>query len=225
MRAIAAAIAILLVTQTAVANEPNVTRLNLGETASRDLADDRYVATLQGQGEGADAAAAQAALNRQMREALAAVADVDGLEATTESYWVQAREREDETVVWIARQSLRLETADRELLLDHVSPLQALGLSTQLLGSRLSAAGHASVRDELTAEALTALRDRAMMVAATLGLRFDGFAEVSLDGMRPMPMPRAAMMEARADAPVMTEGSSTVSVTVSATALMGPAAP
>ena len=220
MRALA--FCLVLLAFPAAAQEPTVTRLSLMETASREVADDRYVAVLQARSEAAEAAAAQAALNRVMQEALAAVQDVAELHATTQGYRVDPRERDDTPTTWVAWQILRLETADRSLLLEHVATLQAMGLATQQLGSMLSRQGHDAHRDELVREALEGLRRQVDTVAATLGLTFEGFAEINLDGLRPMPMPRAMMAEARADAPVMTEGTSTVSVTVNATALLAP---
>ncbi len=218
MRAIA--VAVLLFALPAAAAEP-ATRLLLSETASREVADDRYVATLAGIVEAEDAATAQAELNRTMREALAAVEGIEDLRATTEGYWVQARERDEGTTTWIARQSLRLESADRDRILSHVGTLQTMGLATQQLGSMLSRQGHEAQREDLIREALVGLRLQAETVATVLDQRFLGFAEIDLDGARPMPMPRAMAMEARADAPVMTEGSSTVSVTVRAIARLG----
>lgn len=220
MRALACCL--LLLTVPAAAQEPLVTRLSLVETASRDVQDDRYVAVLQGQAQAADAAAAQAALNRTMTEALAAVDGRPDLVVRTAAYDVREERREGRPVRWVATQTLRLETGDRALLLDRIAALQALGIATRELGSLLSKQGHAAERDRLVAEALDGIARQAAVVAERLGLRVIGYAELSLDDIRPSPMPRAMMMEARAaDAPVMTEGTSTVAVTIGATVLLG----
>jgi predicted secreted protein len=220
MRALALCLVLLAVP--AAAQEPPVTRLNLMETASREVQDDRYVAVLQGRAEAADAAVAQTALNRTMGEALAAVDGRPDVVVRTVAYDVREDRREGRPLRWVATQTLRLETADRALLLDRTAALQSMGLATLELGSLLSREGHAAERDALVTEAMEGIRQQAALVAERLGLRVIGYAEINLDGMRPAPMPRAMMMEARAaDAPVMTEGTSTVAVTVGATVLLG----
>jgi uncharacterized protein YggE len=147
---------------------------------------------------------------------------VAGLLATTEGYHVQRRDTEDAPTTWIARQTLRLETGDRDILLAEVGALQAQGLLTRSLGSTLSEAAHEAERTALIEAAIEGLRAQATTVANSLGLDFRGFAELQVDGARPMPMPRAMMMDAAANAPVMTEGRSEVSVTITATALLAP---
>ncbi|TVQ29566.1 MAG: DUF541 domain-containing protein [Geminicoccaceae bacterium] len=222
MRVLAWVVAAGLVSLPAMASEPLVTRLALSETASVEVVDDRFVAVLAGQAEDTEARAAQAALNALMRQALDTVGAAEGLRITTEGYRVFGRERDDQPTLWVARQALRLETADREALLDHVASLQALGLMVQQLGSELSQEARDGARDALIAEAVTAVRRQAAAVAATLDTNVRGIAELQIDGARPMPMPRAMMMDAAAAAPVMTEGQTTVAVTVSATVLLAP---
>lgn len=216
-----ALVLLLVAALPAAAQEPIMTRLTLAETATIEVADDRYMAVLEGHAEAADAAAAQAALNRQMQQALDAVAGLDALIATTQGYHVRERQIDDAPNRWIATQALRLETADRVLLLDRAAALQAMGLATRQLGSLLSTEAHDAQRDGLLTQALAAIARRAETVAEQLGLRVVGYAEINVDGFHPGPVPRAMAMDAAAAAPpVMTESRSTVAVTVNATVLL-----
>ncbi|MFW5679874.1 MAG: SIMPL domain-containing protein, partial [Pseudomonadota bacterium] len=172
------------------ADEPAPTRVGLIETASRELPDDLFVAQLQGEHEAATAAEAQAALNRAMQQALARVTGVEGLRATTEGYHVHRRDPEGASTSWIARQTLRLESADRDVLLAEVGALQVQGLATRSLGSTLSEAAREAEHTALIEAAIEGLRKQASTVANALGQEFRGFAELQVDGARPMPMPR-----------------------------------
>lgn len=216
---------LLLLTATpALAAEP--TRLALAETASREVSNDRVVALLEGRVEAPTPAAAQARLNETMAEALDIAEGADDIDVRTTGYSVRPIFHDDRVTQWVATQGLRLETASREALLTLAGRLQETGLAVEHLGGRLSDEAADALRDELMVEALEAMNARARLAATTLGLTFDGWEQVGLDGVRPLP--RAPMMEARAMAadvghatlPVMTETLTTVTVTVTGTGLL-----
>lgn len=203
------------------------TRIALHETARREVPSDRVIARLEGRVEAASAEAAQDRLNELMTAALERAQAVPGLDVDAVDYQVRPFRRQDRATRWIASQALALESEDQRSLLPVIADLQAAGLAVQHIGGRLSDTVAQAVRNELTVQALEALRHRVDLVASTLDLDFVGWADIGIDGAVPTPRPmlaEAAMMAdtARAAPSAMTEAVSTVQVTVRATALMEP---
>jgi predicted secreted protein len=193
--------------------------LSLTETASREVENDRFTARLEGRATADDPATAQAELNALMAAALAAVADAPALEVETGAYDVRPdRDDDGEVERWIARQTLMLDGAERRALVATVAALQERGLATLGLGSRLTEARADGVRDALVREAVTALRARADLAAAAFDQAIAGWLAVRLDGARPMPRAMQADAAAAATPPALTVGTTTVRVTVEATA-------
>ncbi len=227
MRAASLALAALIaLSVTSNGNALEATQLHLTEQATREVASDIYVASLDARGESDAADAAQIAVNELMAAAVDRAEAVESVTATTLAYQVIAPRPTDEQRAWVAIQSLRLETTERDALVSLVGDLQGLGLAVRHLGTQLSATAAREVRDELTLEALATLGERAAMTAATLGLRHDGWIAITVDGARPMPRPvladAATFESARAAPPVMTEGVTQVRVAVTATARLVP---
>ncbi|MEO1093173.1 MAG: SIMPL domain-containing protein [Pseudomonadota bacterium] len=225
MRALA--FCLLLLAVPAAAHDAVQTRLTLQATATREVADDRFVAHLEGRGEAPTAAAAQAELNERMAEALALLEAAPALEIETASYSVRAVEREGQPRRWIAAQGVRIETDDADTLLERVGELQSLGMAVGQLGSRLAPATERELHEALLPEAIAALRTRAEQAAAALGLSFSHFSDVNLDGTptpRPVRLEAVAMdaMAVRAAPPVIASGRTTVRVGVAATAILSP---
>jgi predicted secreted protein len=201
--------------------------LSLSETASREVENDRFTARLEGRTTADDPATAQAELNALMADALAAVADAPALEVETGAYDVRPqpdREPDDDddgdadVERWIARQTLSVDGAERAAIVDTVATLQARGLATLGLGSRLSDARADGVRDALVREAVAALRARADLAAAAFDREITDWLTVRIDGARPLPRAMQADTATATAPPALTVGTTTVRVTVEATA-------
>lgn len=214
MRLLITCLIVLLAAPLALAGE-----LSLAETASREVENDRFTARLEGRVTADDPATAQAELNALMTDALAAVGDAPALEVETGAYDVRPERDEDGAVErWIARQTLILDGAERAAIVATVASLQARGLATLGLGSRLTEARADGVRDALVGEVVAALRARADVAAAAFDRAIAGWLTVRIDGARPRPRAMQADTAAAATPPALTVGTTTVRVTVEATA-------
>lgn len=218
MRPLTVALLALLAAPSARAGE-----LSLSETASREVENDRFTARLEGRASADDPATAQAELNALMADALAAVTAAPALEVETGAYDVRPQpdpEPDDDGDVerWIARQTLSVDGAERAAIVDTVATLQARGLATLGLGSRLSDARADGVRDALVREAVAALRARADLAAAAFDQEITDWLTVRIDGARPLPRAMQADTATATAPPALTVGTTTVRVTVEATA-------
>jgi uncharacterized protein len=171
----------------------NGTKLVLSQTASREVEQDMLVALLVARAEKADAREAQAAVNEAMTAALSIVA-VEGVDRVTGGYRVHER-RDDRGDVqgWIAEQELRLRGRDSAELLQLVGRLQGQGLHLDGLLYELSTEARRMLENELTAEALAALRTRAQRVADTLGARVARIETLRIGNVSDNPYPRPMM--------------------------------
>ncbi|WP_341909092.1 SIMPL domain-containing protein [Ferrovibrio terrae] len=211
----------------------DATLLTLSENAERDVTPDTMRAHLMAQATAEAAATAQASVNAAMARALTR-AKALGLEVETGSYnTYQESPVRPQTLpagakppapLWRAQQSLLLTSKDDAKLLEAVGALQAEGLALQELGYTLSREQQRAQQDEMFAEALQRLAARAEKAAAALGMRFEGWARVGLNGgvmQRPVMM-KAMSMSARAEAapPVAAAGEQAISVTVDGEAIL-----
>jgi predicted secreted protein len=175
------------------------TLLRLSETAERSVRADQLVALLRAQATGGSAAAVQEQVNRTVAAALDRARAVHGVTVSTGSYWTwRSGERREQ---WQASQEIRLEAIEAApALLELVGALQGQGLGLGRLSYEVSRPLQKREREAVTAEALTALRERAERLAGVMGMSFAGFREVRVDAGRfsrpPMPAP---MMAAAAD--------------------------
>lgn len=211
----------------------DATVVNLNETAERDVTPDTMRARLMAQASHESAATAQASVNAAMAKALAR-AKALGLEVETGGYntYQESAARpaslppgaKPPAPVWRAQQSLILTSTDDAKLLEAVGALQTEGLLLQELGYTVSRAQGRALQDELFNEALQRLTQRAEKTAAALGMRFEGWARVGLNGgvvQRPVMMKTMAMAaESRAAPPVAAAGEQTVSVNVDGEAIL-----
>lgn len=220
--------------QTAQRTLPDdATLLTLSENAERDVTPDTMRARLIAQATAEAAATAQASVNAAMARALTR-AKALGLEVETGSYNTYQENpvrpqalpagARPPAPLWRAQQSLLLTSKDDAKLLEAVGALQAEGLALQELGYTLSREQQRAQQDDMFAEALQRLAARAEKAAAALGMRFEGWARVGLNGgvmQRPVMM-KAMGMSARAEAapPVAAAGEQTISVTVDGEAIL-----
>lgn len=211
----------------------DATVVNLNESAERDVTPDTMRARLMAQASHESAATAQNSVNAAMAKALAR-AKALGLEVETGGYntYQDAGARpaslppgvKPPAPVWRAQQSLILTATDDAKLLEAVGALQNEGLLLQELGYTVSRAQSRALQDELFNEALQRLTQRAEKAAAALGMRFEGWARVGLNGgviQRPVMMKTMGMAaESRAAPPVAAAGEQTVSVSVDGEAIL-----
>jgi predicted secreted protein len=194
---------IAALTGTAAAQEPDDadrgTRIVLDEEAVREVEQDTLVAMLTARGETDNPRDAQAAVNAAIQAAIAASDSVEGLRRATGGYRVYQRyDRKGEPTGWVAEQDLRLTTGAHADLLDLVGTLQDEGLLLRGLVYELSREAREALEDELTAEALTRLRERAVAIAGTLGAEVERIARLRIGGVGSPPPVMPQMMEMRA---------------------------
>lgn len=216
-------------------NDPlaGATLLTLSESAERDVTPDTTRARLTVQASADDAAVAQTAVNAMMTKALAMVRTM-ALDAQTGGYntWQEAPPRPANLPAggkppaprWQAQQSLTLTGTDTDKLLAAVGELQKEGLLLQELGFTVSRNQQRALQDEMMAEALQRLTARAEKAAAALGLHFDGWHRIGLNGgSLPRPMMEASFARAKpmaAAPPVAAPGEQTLSVNVDGEAIL-----
>lgn len=197
------------------------TLLRLSDTASLRVPPDELVAELRVAATAPSAAAAQAAVNRAMAEALAVARKQSGVAISTAGYatW-QRPPGAPGGGVWQASQDLSLRARDGASLLRLVGGLQQRGLAVASLSWTLSSKARAAAEAKAMARAIAALRGRAAAAAGLLGMRFVAFRTVTL-GAPPTILPRAMFAGAALaamPAPSAVGSAIAVSATVSAEA-------
>ncbi len=205
-----------------IAAQAQDTRLRLSESASVRRAPEEAFATLRAEARAATAAGAQAAVNRTVSSAMEQAGRVPNLRATTGRYSTQ---RVEDPRGWLATQSIQLRGGEAAALADLAGTLQGQGMLLEGIGARLSEAAQREAKEEATRLAIRALRARAELVAAELGLRVSHLAEIAVDAELAEPRPMAAPMMARASAapaPVAAPEDVPVFARVSADVILSP---
>lgn len=209
------------------------TAVSLNAEARRNVTQDKIQAMLNIQAEGRTPAAVQEAVNRKMQAAKEVYGRYSSVKISTGGYNVyktyqpepkplSAAERE-KGAIWQANQQLVLDGRDKEAMLALVNTLQGQGFAVQNLNYYLSREASDALRDELTAEALSNIKQRADKMAAQLGLKQVRYARIDASSSNPgMPpvfaramMAKGAEMAADA-APVVQAGETEVVVNVNA---------
>lgn len=197
------------------------TVLNLSETATRKVPQDRLQASLSIDEKSVNATEAQNETNKKMETALKIAKGFSDVKVSTGYYQTW---QENPSGIWHVRQSVEMNSADAKQMLDLVGQLQKAGLQAGGLTYYLSDEAQRALYDSLLEEALQKLKTRAGKMAGTLGLKVVRFAEINPGyNQPPMPYARGAMMM-RADAaeaapmtaPSAEAGEQNVSVSVSA---------
>lgn len=207
--------------------------LNLSISESVEVQQDLLSAVLQFMVRGPDSTALQRQVNQAMTGALDSLGQTEGIEYQTQQYHVHPlySGREDpETLaqpIWQAQQSLRLSGLESTAVLAAVAELQAQGLQVQHLGYSLSAEAHRTASESLLEVAIASLQRRAQHSAELLGKQQARIIELSLNdspnhGLRSMAMAPAMADSAAMPTPVAEPGTTTVSVSLSARALISP---
>ncbi len=159
-----------------------------------------------------------------MQQGLALVKGVDGVKAETKGYRVYkiTRPRTKEQV-WSGHQMIQMHSQDSDKLLDIAGKMQDLGFLMQGMNYTLTDITANEVRDDMMEDALKKLQAKADRAAQALGKEKARLIEVNVEGGHmptTSPVLMRSMMEVASSAPVAEGGETTLSLTVSAKALL-----
>lgn len=207
--------------------------LNLDASEQTEVQQDTLHANLNFAVQGRDRVALQNEVNQKMAEALELLSKSD-VEYATQQYHVyqiqagRPSRADIENPVWRAQQNVALTSMDSAAVLELAAELQSMGLTMSSLNYSLSPARYEEVADSLMEAALSKLQNRAETTAATLGKDNAELVEVTLNTSNNMfgrpvnAMFRTADAAMEMAAPVAEPGLTTVSVSVSARAILSP---
>jgi predicted secreted protein len=204
----------------AQASEPPPTVLHLSQTAERKVVRDLLRVELRAEETGADALALQAAVNRRMSAALDRARQVQGVEVETGSYAVDEEQPQSAPSRWRASQSLILTSKAADALLKLAGTLQSDGLLMSSMTYEVSPETVRGAEEDLTAEALAALAQRASSIADHVHLAVSRYRDLRVGNPETgtQPMPRFAAMAMKT--PVAEPGEAVIRLTVSADVLL-----
>jgi len=195
------------------------TLLRLSETTQVTRVPDEVSATLRYEARETTPAGVQAAVNRAMAAALETARGVQGVVASTGAYGTW---RQEDPARWVASQSLNLRGASQAALLDIVGTLQSRGLALAGIHHGLTRDAARGARQEAAGLALEALRRRAEVLAAGIGMRVERIAEINLEAGDDSPRPMMAAMARGAPAPVAAAEDIVVSASAQAVVVLVP---
>lgn len=212
---------------------PGELLLNLSITEQTEVDQDQLNAVLEYSTRGRDRTALQSEVNAAIAEALDSLEGREGFDYSTQRYSVYAlsdnRGPGADEPLWQASQSIELSGLDSDALLAAAGELQAAGLTMNSLYYSLSSEEQQRVSDKLLSVALGSLQSRADEAAELLNKRAANLVEVSLSHNQRNSFARATTMQAMSVAdseafspPSAEPGTSTVSLSVSARALLTP---
>jgi len=205
----------------AQANEPQPTILHLSQTAERKVVRDLLRIELRVEEAGADPLTLQTAVNRRMAASLDRARQVQGVMVETGTYSVDQEQPQNAPSHWRASQSLILSGKAADALLKLAGALQSDGL---LMSSMTYEASPETVRgaeEDLTAEALAGLAERAASIADHVHLSVLRYRDLRVGNAEigSPPMPRFAAMAMTT--PVAQPGQATIRLTISADLQLG----
>jgi predicted secreted protein len=207
--------------------DAGLTVLHLSETGEKTIRRDRLHAALRAEASGPEARKVQAQINKQMAAALELARKVSSVKVETGGYSVWQEQPQKGPARWRGSQSLTLVGSDPSALLGLVGELQHAGLVVSSLEYQLAPETARAAEDSLTDDALMRLRVRAERIAKSLGMSVVRLRELRVgnaEGGRPRPpVPMRAMASKEYAPPVAEPGEATVTVTVEAEVLLGPA--
>ena len=202
--------------------------LNLSATEQLSVDQDTLNVYMQYSAQGRNTSALQNEVNEAMREALKILEATDNIEYSTQQYHVyNMHGRNNQNPTWRAQQSIQMSSINAEALLVVTARLQQLGLTVNSMNYSLSSEKYEEVSDSLMNAALQKLQARANEAASTLNKATAALVEVSLNGGNNQ-LFRGAMASMAMDSmesmavPVAEPGTTQVSLTVSARALLSP---
>lgn len=205
--------------------------LSISATEQKEVQEDLLVANLVMSVENVDSSVVQSEINSAMQKALAEVVKVPGIDSNTGSYQVyETRDPRTKEKKWQGRQTLVLKSKEAQSVLDMVGKIQGAGFTVSGLNYMLDPQTARTLQDELLEAALLRLQKRAARAAKALGKTKAELKDVTVqdeNNQYPQDGPSVYRMQAasfaeKAAPPVAQAGKTTVSLTVSARALLKP---
>ena len=217
------------------------TALNISATETVEAEQDMLVASLRIQMEDKDAKTIQDTINKAMAKAVTEAKKYKGLKIETGQYYVhpdyryeQNRETGENKQIldkWRGSQTLTIKSLNADDVLKVTGNIQDMGFVMNSLEYQLSPKKYEEIRDGLMETTIKSLNERAKRVATALGKANVDLVEINVDAQPMMPQPvyaRGAKMEMMAmsadamSAPVAEAGETSVSMTISARAIIKP---
>ena len=228
MRALSAgfllAIGVMLCPAGAAPAQPadqQTTVLHLSQMAESSVQRDMLRIDLRVEETGADALAIQTAINRRMAAALDRAHQAQGVRVETGSYAVGEERPQSGPSRWRGTQSLILRSKAADAALKLAGTLQSDGLLMSSMAYEVSPETVRGAEEDLTAEALAALDQRAASIADRMHRPVLGYKDLHVGNAetegRPVPRFAAAAMAA----PVAEPGEATIRVSIEAELLLG----
>ena len=223
--------------QDALKKQDDSSYLNISVTEQMDVQEDLLMSSVRIEKEGLDPKAVQNEINLIMAKAIK-IAKQPDISVCTGQYNIYQYNEEQNTSnkekkvkqkKWSGTQVLLLQSKSPEALLAVIGQLQNEGLLIQSLNYTLSNDKRDAIRNSMIESAIAKLKQQATRVGKALGQEYSRFTIINIDtglGLRPpMPIYRSAtpalsVMSDIAVMPSAEPGTSTVSITVSATALL-----
>lgn len=217
------------------------TMLNLAATEHSIITQDLLTASLRIEKDNADAVALQAAINQTMKEVLEITKAAANVKTSTGHYYVyqftpqhpaplhqpDMPEQAPPAPLWKGSQSLTLQATDAQALLELAGQLQKKGMVIDNLSYSLSPEKTEEAKDSLMEAAIAKVKAKADRAAKALGKNNATLIEITVDA-HDMPSHQPVMMRAMAmdgamekmEAPSAEPGETTISLTVSARAVL-----
>ena len=224
--------------QTILDIPPGQTLVNLSASEQVEVEQDLLVATLRIELQNDDPKALQDEINKTMKQALSLVKASPQIRASTQQYYVYphdydptprpidgSNKQRQLKRTWRGSQGIELKSSQADELLELAGKLQVIGLTMSGLSYTLSPELQERTQDSLMESALAKLTAKAERAAKALGKTEAALLEVNIDmggGYSPQPMMRSMAMGemAQMDMPVAAPGQSTITLTVSARAIL-----
>lgn len=213
--------------------EQNQSLLHINATESREVDQDLLIATLRIESENESNKFVQNEVNTAMAKALEMAKEYEDVKAITRGYNVHSYDKNSgkrnmpRNDVWKAQQSVELKSKNADALLELAGKIQTAGFVMGGLNYVLSPEKAAQIQDEMLEAALEKLQNRAERAAKALGKTKAELKEINTQGNY---VPRPRVMHARAEmammaadsvaAPVASAGETTITMNVSAKALL-----
>ncbi len=205
--------------------------LSISATERKEVEQDLLVATLAYNAVNKDSRELQNEINTAMRQAVETANKVEGVKVNTGAYNVYERtEPRTKEKKWHGSQSMTIKSKDSEAILELAGKLQDMKLNMNGLSYTLDPKTAVSVQDSLMEDALKQLQTSANRAAKALGKSSAELRDVNVQGGN-VPYARvqhrgammmADMAESKMAAPVAAAGETTLTLTVTARAILKP---
>lgn len=196
-------------------------RVDLSASAERAIDNDLLVAVVFAEVEENRQAEAANLVNAAIQWAVERARRVEDVDLQTAQYTTRPVYANGRRIVgWVARQSLRLESLDAEVLSELLGELQER-VAVQSVSYDISKAARDAAEDELIAEALAQFNRRAALVADELGRGGYRIVRIGINSSGGAPIPlyreRVALAADSAAPPALEAGVQTITVSINGT--------